>query len=117
MAGGRPEIVKGSDRTLPLTIRKPNGDPFDLTAVTEITALFKKPDGTWLEVTKTGGQITLTEDALLGKIEVALTDSNTSEIEAGIKVSFKVYLDQGAHPGGTRRIVWFNQQIDVIDAD
>lgn len=117
MAGGRPEIVQGSDRTLKLTIRESNGDPLDLTAVTEITACFKKPDGTFLQVTLSGGRVSVVGNPLLGKIEVSLTDVDTAAIEAGVKVDFKVLLDQGTHPGGTRRVVRFDQQIDVLDGD
>lgn len=116
MAGGRPEIIQGSDRVLKLTMRDANGDGLDISSETEISACFKKPDGTYLEVTLTGGQITK-DDVNRGKISVSLTDSDTVLIEAGIKVNFKIKLDVGAHPGGTRRIVRFDQQIDVLDGD
>lgn len=117
MAGGRPEIIQGSDRTLNLTIRDSNGDPFDLTLITEITVCFKKEDETFHNVTLGGGKISITGNALLGKIAVALTDADTLLIAAGIKVDFKVILDTGAHPGGTRRVVRFDQQIDVLTGD
>lgn len=112
----RPDIVQGSDRVLNLTIRDRNGDNVDINAETELTARFKKPDGTWLEVTLTEGKITKT-DANLGKIQVSLDSEDTPEIEEGIKVSFHVLLDVGAHPGGTRRIARFNQAVDVISLD
>ena len=111
----RPEIVQGSDRNLALTIRDANGDPIDLTAETEITAVFTKTDGTNLELTKTSGAITIVGNPILGKITILMTDTETSSLETGIKVDFKVYLDVGVHPGGTRRIVRFEQLIDVVD--
>ena len=114
MAGGRPEIIQGSDRILKLTMRDQNGDGLDISNETEITACFKKPDGTYLEVTMLGGQIVKT-DVNLGKIDITLFDTDTTEIEAGIKVDFKILLDVDPHPGGTRRIVRFDQQIDVLD--
>ena len=116
MAQGRPEIIQGSDRTLKVTMRDVNGDGIDISAETEITACFKKIDGTYLEITLTSGQITKT-DVNLGKIQITLTDADTALIEAGTRVDFKVKLDVGAHPGGTRRIVRFDQQIDVLDGD
>lgn len=108
----RPEIIQGSDRTLQLTMRDSNGDGIDLTNETEITVRFKKTDGTWLEKTMTGSDVTVT-NAKLGKISVDLTDTETALIEAGQKVDFHVYLDNGTD----RRIVRFNQQIDVIEID
>jgi hypothetical protein len=106
----RPEIVQGSDRILKLTIRDKNGDPYDLTSNTEITAKFTKTDGSDLEVTKTGGAVTIIGNELLGKIQVSLTDTQTAEIEAGIKIDFVVIIDKGTD----RKICRFNQQIDVV---
>jgi len=116
MAQGRPEIIQGSDRTLKVTMRDINGDGINIASETEIIACFKKIDGTYLEITLSSGQISKT-DVNLGKISITFTDSDTSLIEAGLKVNFKVKLDVGAHPGGTRRIVRFDQQIDVLDGD
>jgi len=113
MAGGRPEIIKGSDRTLRVTIRYTNGDPVDLTNKDEITACFKKEDGTSLEVTLTGGAVVKVGNPLLGKIDITLTDTETSLLEASQKANFKVILDEGT----TRDIVRFTQQIDIFEGD
>lgn len=107
----RPEIVKGSDRTLSLIVRQSNLKPFDLTSATEITARFKKTDQTNLDLTMTGGKVTVVGNPILGELSVAINDTETLSLEAGIKVSFVVIIDKGTE----RRICRFNQQIDVID--
>lgn len=56
-------------------------DPFDLTAVTEITTCFIKQDGTELMVSKTGGAIVIVGNPLLGTIVITLTQLQVDSLE------------------------------------
>jgi len=106
----RPVIFQGSDKILNLKLREENGDPFDLTGETEITVCFKAADGgASIDLTKGGGDVTITGSLLLGKISVSISDANTDLIETGEKVDFMVYVDKGA----IRTPIAFFQLIDV----
>jgi len=52
------KIVQGEDKTITVTLKDGNGDAYDLTAATEITAEILKSDDTCVSVTLTGGKIT-----------------------------------------------------------
>jgi hypothetical protein len=110
----RKKIYQGSDRTLNLVIRDEEGNPIDLTAVTEITAVFKATDGTNVTFTIAGGEVSKTSPQVLGKLSIAMNSTKTALIEAGEQIDFELILDTGAHPAGTRRYVPFLQQIDVV---
>lgn len=105
-----PAIIKGEDKNLVLKFTDENGDLLDLTTITEINAKFAKSDGSILE-----RKLSLTEvsvlSALGGKIQVTLTDANTALLKSGQRQSFTVVLDFGA----TRRVVNFNNALDVFD--
>jgi len=110
----RKKIYQGSDRTLNLVIRDEDGNPIDLTAVTEITAVFKATDGTNVTFTIAGSEVSKTSPQVLGKLSIAMNSTKTALIEAGEQIDFELILDTGAHPAGTRRYVPFLQQIDVV---
>lgn len=114
MVSRRIKIFQGSDRTLNLTIRDDKGDPVDLTAVTEITAVFNATDGTKVNFTLSGTEISKVSPNVIGKLTIAMSSTKTALIEAGEKIDFELILDTGAHPAGVRQYVPFYQQVDVI---
>ncbi len=101
-------IVQGEDRTLSLIVRLSNGSSFPLAGVTEITARFRKTDGTFLEKLLSLTQVVVT-DAPAGKFTVALTDADTLLIRVGALQTFEVYFDFGT----TRRIARYVQRLTV----
>jgi len=107
----RPTIFQGSDKVLHLTLRQANGDPLNLTGNTEITVCFDGTSGTPVTFLRTGGGVTVIGSDLLGKIDVAIDDTNASLIQTGEKVDFMAYVDFGA----TRTPIPFFQQIDVVE--
>jgi len=54
-------------------------------------------------------------DARLGKILVILLDKDTEQLKTGENQGFKVIIDYGAHPGGTRHVGIYENKLDVKD--
>lgn len=81
--GLQDEIVKNSDRTFIIRlVRADNGEPFDLTGVTNIQAKFTNEDGTVLSINLTdgGAPITVVGAATSGKISVAITKGQSGSL-------------------------------------
>ena len=76
------EIIQGSQETLMVRLKNIangiEGDPVDLTTITEIKTCFQNADGTELMLTKTGGAISVLGNPVLGKISIALTAAQTT---------------------------------------
>jgi hypothetical protein len=103
-------IIRGEDKTLTVRIVKnSDGEPYDLTGYTTISALFKKQDGTTLTKT-TPTDITIVGNAVLGKIQISLTDSETLLLKKGT-MSFDVQIDSGT----IRRLVTYENKLIVQD--
>lgn len=115
MADDRKKIYKGSDRDVNVTIRDQNGDPFDLTNITHITACFDAADGTKVQFTLADTEIAINGNAVLGKLIITMSDTKTALLEAGERVDFEVILDEGVHPTGIRKYAQFKQLIDIIE--
>ena len=80
-----------------IKLRKKNGDPFDLTGNTEITLCLQKADKTFTAYTKTGGQLAITGDAVLGKVTVTLVGATeTNALQIGPKQDFEIKEEKGA---------------------
>jgi len=88
------KIIQGQDKTFRVKLRDKNGDPYDLTSNTEISACFMKADGTVLTVTKTSTAIVVAS-LIKGFIDVSLTDAETILLAVGEKQDFQVCVDYG----------------------
>ena len=106
------EIVKGATRTLRLRlIKKSNGEPYDLTGYSAISAQFVKADNTSHEETAAGGGITVEgSEPKLGVILVTLSAADTASLKAGNLQSFEVEITES---GGSTRIVQFVRALNV----
>lgn len=75
-------IIQGSKATLLIRlIQSTNGiqgDPVDLTGITEITTCFQKADGTELMLSFTGGAVSILGSPLLGKLSISLTAAQSA---------------------------------------
>lgn len=104
-------IVRGQDKTFKIKFRTNNGDPFDLTANTELTVCLKNADNTVLTLTKTGGEVLVDGSPLLGVVEVTLTDPQTTLLKLGDKQDFEAQIDEGA----IKRIIQLLQKLNISD--
>ena len=72
-----PVVIQGEDKTLGIRLKSStSGDPYDLTAATEIEAVFLKTDNTCLHKKLTTGGIVLVSGPG-GYFQVLLTDTET----------------------------------------
>lgn len=105
-------IIKGSDREFTLrVIIEETCEPFDLTGVSEIRALFKKTDDTALVKTMTSGAITVMGSPSNGKIKVLLGDADTTLLKVGEEQAFEIEIQIGT----ITSIVQFLASITVVD--
>lgn len=92
-------IIQGGIKDFTVRINSvASGDPLDLTSVVEISTCFKNADGTELMLTKTGGDIVVVGDPLLGKIKVSLSDVETALLGLVDNETLEVTVDLGAGP-------------------
>ena len=73
-------------------------DPLPLTGVSEISTCFKNTDETELMLTKTGGEITVVGDPLLGKIQIALDETQTAALALVDSETMEIAVDFGNGP-------------------
>ena len=78
MATDVQEIIKGSTGSIITRLKDANGDPYDLTNMTEISACFANTDGTTLTLLNSTSGIDVLGSALIGKIEIHLTATNSA---------------------------------------
>ena len=76
------EIIQGKKAQLTVRLRNATngveGDPIDLTTITEISACFVNTDGTELTLRKTTGGVVVVGSPLIGKIQLVLTAAQTA---------------------------------------
>jgi len=100
MAKNLLKIEKGKDITFDLRVRiqsqdASDGDPFDLTSASEITARFPHASNSSPNEAKlTSGEITILE-AKAGKMQISLNDTFTSNIKEGERQDWEVNIDKG----------------------
>jgi len=104
------KIYQGEDRTLKCFLKNEEGNAYDLTGVTEITAKFVGTSAT-VEVTLADGDIAVVSPAGGGELTITLSDTNTALLKKGI-TSFEVLVDKGTE----RRIVQFLQALEVVQS-
>lgn len=107
------KIVKGEDRILNIHLtEEDSGADYNLTGATEITVKFKNADLSVLTRTYTAsGGVTIVSD-VAGKIQVSLTDAQTSLLYIG-EASIYVTVEFGS----TKRIITkgLENSIEVLD--
>jgi hypothetical protein len=104
-------IIQGEDKNIIVKIQDSQGDAYDLSSVTEMTACLKNADGTSLEKTQTGGAITIVGSAPQnGKIQVRLEETETELLKKGEELDMELIIDES----GEKRILQFIGEINVI---
>lgn len=107
------KIIKGEDRTLSVQLVTEGEDgvlnPFDLTGFTEIEARFRKADNTILSKLQSMSGIVVT-NAVLGMLNVVLTDTETALLKEGNRLGFHIIVDIGT----TRRRINLDYSISVV---
>jgi hypothetical protein len=86
------EIVQGEDKVFSVKLKDGNGNDYDLTGFTELTAEFAGTPN--LAVTQTGGAIVSANPAC-GKLDITLTDVQTLTLTAGESQDLEVIIDKG----------------------
>ncbi len=99
-------IIKGSDSRIVVSLKdKKTGDLFDLTGFTGATAYFdQEASDTPLAVT---GELDGSADT--GRLQFALTETDTEALEPGDDSNMEVVIDQA----GVTTIVQFEGQVSV----
>jgi len=106
-------IVMGADIQFAVrVVSNPSGDPFSLTGVTDIHAIFQNdPALAQAPIEVTMGQNQVTPDATIqGKVNITLTQAQTAQLLAGDSQSFELLLIFGS----TRYIVEFVGALNVV---
>jgi hypothetical protein len=92
-------IIKGSKKALTVrlgtAVNGVQGDPVDLTGITEITTCFLQSDNTELMLSKTGGQITIIGSPFLGKLSIYLSAANSALLQAVDTATLQLSLVYG----------------------
>lgn len=102
-------IVKGSYRVLIVRLELTNGDPYDLSTATQITARFQRQDNTILQKNLSSGVSILSAGG--GKIQINLTEIDTASLMVGNAMSFEIDIDVNT----VRTIVLANQSLQVVN--
>jgi hypothetical protein len=105
------KVTQGEDAEITMRVLK-DGEPMDLTAVTEITVKLPKDDGTAISKTLTLAAVVILGNPVLGKFKVILPDADTALLNAGELQDFEALIDVGA----TRTIVRFEKALTVLEA-
>ena len=101
-------IIQGEDRLVKITLFRGECVPYDLSTVTEITAMFRKQDGGYLVKKLSLLEVSISNPAA-GKIQISLSDIDTSELRVAKNQDFKIQIDIGAET----RIVKFQDCLTV----
>lgn len=102
-------IIKGEERTIPISFTKPDGTPYPLNAPDEITVKFRKQDKTILSKTLTGGHVAIVSDAL-GTATVILQETETLLLAEGERIDFAADITKGT----VTRKAFFKSALTVL---
>lgn len=73
------QIIQGGQKSFVVRlVDSETGDPYDLTAATEVETCFENDDGTELMLNLAGGVTIL--NAIIGKIQISLTAAQTTAL-------------------------------------
>jgi len=103
------KVVQGEDKTITVTIKDEDGNVYDLSSVTAVTA--EITNNTAPCVSKTlGSGVTILAPANCGKLQIVLDTTDTADLEVPT-ASLELTLDEG----GTESIVQFENAITVSE--
>jgi hypothetical protein len=107
------KIDQGEDAAIEnYLIDEETGDPLDLTDVVDITARFKKADGTLLELKFTTSDVQIL--SIPGaKVKVLLADTETADLNPGQRQDYEIEAELD---GGAKKICKFPRGLDVNPA-
>ena len=109
------KIIQGEDRIVKLRLKEVDCDELesiDLTTPTEITATFTNQDKTKLEKKLTDTEVSVS-NAVKGRIQVSLNDTETMALREGKDQTFKVKVEFGAES----RIIKFEDCLTIESCD
>lgn len=107
------KIVQGEDFVLEANLKTTIGcktECFDLTGLTEATAVFKDTNDADISVTFTGGAIVVDGADGGGRLLITLSDTFTAQIKTGTTVSFELEIEKGTD----KRIYQFIKVLNVV---
>lgn len=91
-------IIQGGIKKFTVLLTKlSDGEPLDLSTVTEITTCLLNTDGTELMLSLTGGDITVL-NAAIGKIQIELSDAETADLAVVDSETLELAVDLGDGP-------------------
>lgn len=104
------KIVQGEDRTLKIRLKDENGDAYDLTGQTEISAELQNSSGGCVTKTVTGGDVAVDGSDDCGVILVTLDEVDTAALIVG-KGNMEIVIDKGTD----RRIVQLKNSFEGVE--
>lgn len=105
-------LYQGEDANFNDFLKNPDGSPFDLTSVTEISARIANTDGTYLELLKTSEGVTVVGAAGGGEVNLAVTKTQS----ALLLVQNPAPIEYRITKGGLVTIIQRNYLIAVAPA-
>jgi hypothetical protein len=103
------EIIAGATKEINVYLmKKSTSEPLDLTAATQIEAVFKKADDTLLTLNLSSGVSRVSD--LGGKFKVTLTTTNSALLKLDERQDFEVAVTFAS----SKYIVQFKECLDVI---
>ena len=107
------KIIQGEDRSIKILLKTTAGNAYDITGVSEISAVFKNADSSVLTKLNSVGDVTI-QSHEGGEITVKLEDAETALLALGNQ-SFEIVTDLNAgQPTGERRIFQFLKELEVV---
>ncbi len=87
-------IIKGTDREINVVLKNAGDQsPFDLTDAT-VKAIFPGSDGLVTIEMGEGGGVTVRGDAARGEITITLSDTATSELQEGSRLTWEIEVER-----------------------
>jgi len=109
MARKKVTIIRGEKRTISVTIVEEDSlEAYDLTGNSEIKVCLKNQDGTTLELTKTGTQVTVVSE-IKGKISFVVSETDSPNLKVGDDQDIEIEITKSSD----KRIVQVKQSLDV----
>jgi hypothetical protein len=106
-------VIKGTDRTVRVSLRTSNGAPYDLSSALTIKALFQKQGDSenLLELTLAADEIEIVGDASRGQVDVIIDSANSENLRAGERLTWELEITTPA----TTHVARFPESLDVIE--
>lgn len=94
------EIVQGEDKIFTVDVKKSDGDAFDLTGFTDLTAEFKLAAGGALSLTTAAngnGSVVTSPNPTCGRIQVSIDKVDTALLESGDSQDIEIIIEDGSN--------------------